>query len=134
VARAYLGVDHNSFGGLYLTARARPVLKGDENIRLREDVQEVSSKGVRQRQSDQAMLPEDRRLFEALRACRKQLAEQLDVPPYVIFHDVTLLELVQLRPLNSQQMLSVNGVGQGKLTKYGQAFLRIINEHELDLV
>jgi ATP-dependent DNA helicase RecQ len=134
VARAYLGVDHNSFGGLYLTARARPVLKGDENIRLREDVQEVSSKGVRQRQSDQAMLPEDRRLFEALRACRKQLAEQFDVPPYVIFHDVTLLELVQLRPLNSQQMLSVNGVGQGKLTKYGQAFLRIINEHELDLV
>jgi ATP-dependent DNA helicase RecQ len=134
VARAYLGVDHNSFGGLYLTARARPVLKGDENIRLREDVQEVSSKGVRQRQSDQAMLPEDRRLFEALRACRKQLAEQFDVPPYVIFHDATLLELVQLRPLNSQQMLSVNGVGQGKLTKYGQAFLRIINEHELDLV
>lgn len=135
VARAYLGVDHNSFGGLYLTARARPVLRGDENIRLREDVQEISGKsGVRQRQSDQAMLPDDRRLFEALRVCRKQLAEQFDVPPYVIFHDATLMDMVQLRPLNAQQMLSVNGVGQGKLTKYGQAFLRIINEHELDLV
>jgi len=135
VARAYLGVDHNSFGGLYLTARARPVLRGDESIRLREDVQEISSKaGVRQRQSDQVMLPEDRRLFEALRACRKKLAEQFDVPPYVIFHDATLMDMVQLRPLTTQQLLSVNGVGQGKLAKYGQAFLRIINEHELDLV
>lgn len=134
VARGYLGVDHNSFGGLYLTARARPVLRGEESIRLREDVLEVAAKGARPRQADHGMLPEDRRLFEALRLCRKQLAEQFDVPPYVIFHDATLLDMVHLRPLNSQQLLSVNGVGQGKLSKYGDAFLRIINEHELDLV
>ncbi|TFH75888.1 DNA helicase RecQ [Gammaproteobacteria bacterium LSUCC0112] len=134
VARGFLGVDHNSFGGLYLTARARPVLRGEESIRLREDVLEVAAKGARQRHVDQGMLPEDRRLFEALRLCRKQLAEQFDVPPYVIFHDATLLDMVHLRPLNSQQLLSVNGVGQGKLSKYGDAFLRIINEHELDLV
>ncbi|MDP3516562.1 MAG: DNA helicase RecQ [Pseudohongiella sp.] len=134
VARGFLGVDHNSFGGLYLTARARPVLRGEETMRLREDVQEVTAKGTRQRNTDSGMLPEDRRLFEALRLCRKHLAEQFDVPPYVIFHDATLLDMVHLRPLNAQQLLSVNGVGQGKLAKYGDAFLRIINEHELDLV
>ncbi|MDP2379728.1 MAG: RQC domain-containing protein, partial [Pseudohongiella sp.] len=134
VARGFLGVDHNSFGGLYLTARARPVLRGQETMRLREDVQEVTAKGTRQRNTDSGMLPEDRRLFEALRLCRKHLAEQFDVPPYVIFHDATLLDMVHLRPLNAQQLLSVNGVGQGKLAKYGDAFLRIINEHELDLV
>ncbi len=133
VARGFLGVDHNSFGGLYLTARARPVLRGEETMRLREDVQEITAKGTRQRNTDAGMLPEDRRLFEALRLCRKHLAEQFDVPPYVIFHDATLLDMVHLRPLNAQQLLSVNGVGQGKLAKYGDAFLRIINEHELDL-
>lgn len=133
VARGYLGVDHNSFGGLYLTEKARPVLKGEESIRLREDIQEVS-RSSRGKRSDQGMLPEDKRLFEALRQCRKQLAEEFDVPPYVIFHDATLLDMVHLRPLNAQQMLAVNGVGQGKLGKYGEAFLRIINEHELDLV
>ncbi|HLT63990.1 MAG TPA: DNA helicase RecQ [Pseudohongiella sp.] len=133
VARGYLGVDHTSFGGLYLTDKARPVLRGEENIRLREDVQE-ESRSSRSRRSDQGMLPEDRRLFDALRQCRKRLAEEFDVPPYVIFHDATLLDMVHLRPLNAQQMLQVNGVGQGKLAKYGDAFLRIINEHEMDLV
>lgn len=134
VARGYMGVDHNSFGGLYLTAKARPVLKGEESVRLREDVQEISSRPSKGSRADRGMLPEDKRLFEALRLCRKQLAEQFDVPPYVIFHDATLLDMVHLRPLNAQQLLSVNGVGQGKLNKYGEAFLRIINEHELDLV
>ena len=80
------------------------------------------------------MLPEDRRLWEALRQCRKRLADEHDVPPYVIFHDATLLEMVHLRPLNEQQLLAINGVGQGKLSKYGGDFLRIINEHELDMV
>lgn len=134
VARGYLGVDHNSFGGLYLTAKARPVLKSEEAIRLREDVQESESRGTRSSRTDRDMLPEDKRLFDALRVCRKQLAEQFNVPPYVIFHDATLLEMVHLRPLNSRQLLALNGVGQGKLSKYGDAFLRIINEHELDLI
>ena len=135
VARGYLGVDHASYGGLYLTERARPVLKGEEAVQLRVDVQEVSSRAGRggKHRPDQAMPAQDKRLWEALRQCRKQLAEDFDVPPYVIFHDATLLDMVHYRPLNAQQLLAINGVGQGKLTKYGDAFLRIINEHELDL-
>ncbi|MBJ54447.1 MAG: DNA helicase RecQ [Gammaproteobacteria bacterium] len=134
VARGYLGVDHTSFGGLYLTEKARPELRGDESLRLREDISDVA--GGRRRSGDrgEVLLPEDRRLWEALRQCRKQLADEHDVPPYVIFHDKTLLDMVQLRPLNAQQLLAVNGVGQGKLSKYGEEFLRIINEHELDMV
>jgi ATP-dependent DNA helicase RecQ len=135
VARGYLSVDHASYGGLYLTERARPVLKGEENIELRVDVQEVSGRpGKAGKSADQIVLPEDRSLWEALRQCRKRLADESDVPPYVIFHDKTLLDMVHLRPLNEQQLLAINGVGQGKLVKYGGAFLRIINEHELDLV
>lgn len=135
VARGYLGVDHASFGGLYLTERARPVLRGEEVIRLREDVQEPVTRsrraaGLREQLSD----PEDKRLWEALRQCRKRLAEEHDVPPYVVFHDATLLDMVRLQPLNEQQMLSVSGVGQGKLTRYGAEFLSVIREHQLNLV
>jgi ATP-dependent DNA helicase RecQ len=134
VARGYLGVDHASFGGLYLTEKARPVLRGEETVQLREDIKEVSARSRRGSDRGQAMLPEDRRLWEALRQCRKQLAEEHDVPPYVIFHDATLQDMVELRPLNEQQLLAINGVGQGKLSKYGQEFLRIINEHELEML
>lgn len=134
VARGYLGVDHASFGGLYLTEKARPVLRGEEAVQLREDIKDVSARSRRGSDRGQAMLPEDRRLWEALRQCRKQLAEEHDVPPYVIFHDATLQDMVELRPLNEQQLLAINGVGQGKLSKYGQEFLRIINEHELEML
>ncbi|ALO45240.1 DNA helicase RecQ [Pseudohongiella spirulinae] len=134
VARGYLGVDHASFGGLYLTEKARPVLRGEETVQLREDIKEVSARSRRGSDRGHAMLPEDRRLWEALRQCRKQLAEEHDVPPYVIFHDATLQDMVELRPLNEQQLLAINGVGQGKLSKYGQEFLRIINEHELEVL
>jgi ATP-dependent DNA helicase RecQ len=133
VARGFLGVDHTSFGGLYLTAKARPVLKGEETIQLRKDIKDVSVRDRRGGVRAEAMLPEDRRLWDALRQCRKRLADEHDVPPYVIFHDQTLQDMVHLRPLNAQQLLAVNGVGQGKLAKYGQDFLRIINEHEFDL-
>ena len=134
VARGFLGVDHASYGSLYLTEKSRSILRGDETISLREDVKEVSARSRRGADKGEAMLPEDRRLWEALRQCRKRLADEHDVPPYVIFHDATLMEMVHLRPLNEQQLLAINGVGQGKLSKYGGDFLRIINEHELDLV
>tara|TARA_R110002072_G_scaffold301164_1_gene480196 strand:+ start:55860 stop:57680 length:1821 start_codon:yes stop_codon:yes gene_type:complete len=134
VARGFLGVDHASYGSLYLTEKSRSILRGDETISLREDVKEVSARGRRGVDRGEAMLPEDRRLWDALRQCRKRLADEHDVPPYVIFHDATLMEMVHLRPLNEQQLLAINGVGQGKLSKYGGDFLRIINEHELDMV
>lgn len=135
VARGYLGVDHASFGGLYLTSRARPLLRGEESIELREDVlepvvRERRAAGLREQLTDM----EDKRLWEALRQCRKRLAEEHDVPPYVVFHDATLLDMVRLQPLNEQQMLAVNGVGQGKLGRYGAEFLRVIREHQLNLV
>ena len=133
VARGFLGVDHASYGSLYLTEKSRSILRGDETISLREDVKEVSARGRRGVDRGEAMLPEDRRLWDALRQCRKRLADEHDVPPYVIFHDATLMEMVHLRPLNEQQLLAINGVGQGKLSKYGGDFLRIINEHELDM-
>ena len=64
----------------------------------------------------------------------KALAEAQDVPPYVIFHDATLLDMVHLRPTNPDQFLLINGVGQSKLHKYGAEFLRIIKNYEASIV
>ena len=72
----------------------------------------------------------DRVLWDALRECRRRLAEEKDVPPYVIFHDASLMDMVHYRPLTSQQFLDISGVGQSKLEKYGAAFLQVIREHE----
>ena len=65
----------------------------------------------------------DERLFEALRALRKRLAEERGVPPYVIFGDATLIDMCRLRPANEAEMLEVNGVGAVKLERFGEAFL-----------
>jgi ATP-dependent DNA helicase RecQ len=66
-------------------------------------------------------------LWEALRACRKRLADAQGVPPYVVFHDSTLTELMVRRPRTTDEMLGVPGVGRKKLERYGAAFLEVIN-------
>ncbi len=135
VARAYLSVDHNSFGGLYLTPKARGILRGEERVALRVDVQEPVEKTAKRTRS---RLPEvtakDMGLWEELKQCRKAFADAIDLPPYVIFHDATLLDMVHYRPLTEQQLLGINGVGQRKLEKYGAEFLRVIKTHDAALM
>ncbi len=130
VARGYLNVDHTSYGGLHLAEKARALLKGEERIDLRVDVQEVLAKPQKKARATAQVGAADRALWDALRECRRQLAEEKDVPPYVIFHDASLMDMVHYRPLTSQQFLDISGVGQSKLEKYGAAFLQVIREHE----
>ncbi len=131
VARGYLSVDHSTYGGLHLSEKARPLLKGDDSIALRIDVQEVVAKPEKKsRSSTQIVADADKALWEALRRCRKTLADENDVPPYVIFHDASLMDMVHYRPLTEQQFLGISGVGQSKLDKYGEAFLEVIREYE----
>ena len=73
--------------------------------------------------------PQDEPLWEALRECRKQLAVEHNVPPYVIFHDATLREMVAVRPADSEALLAVGGVGQAKLARYGERFLEVLRRH-----
>jgi ATP-dependent DNA helicase RecQ len=71
----------------------------------------------------------DRALFEALRAKRIEIARAQNVPPYVIFHDRTLIELAAARPASRAEMAGVPGVGEAKLDRYGPAFLAVIAGH-----
>jgi ATP-dependent DNA helicase RecQ len=65
-------------------------------------------------------------LFEALRQWRRGEASRQGLPPYVIFHDQTLIDIAQARPLNRQDLSAINGVGQGKLDRYGEAVLEVV--------
>ncbi len=132
VARGYLQVDVDGYGALHLTQSCRPILRGEENVQLREDAKEKPAKGPKTSRPDKdtAIPEEDQPLWQALRARRKRIADEHGVPPYVIFHDATLMDMLARRPLRENDMLSVSGVGESKLEKYGAEFLEVIREHE----
>ncbi|MGB1238720.1 MAG: DNA helicase RecQ [Pseudomonadales bacterium] len=130
VARGHLGVDYEGFGVLNLTESCRPLLRGEETIELREDKRQKSSKPKYDRKSgtQQKLDPQEHQLWEALRTLRTALAREQDVPPYVIFHDATLMEMVMYRPVTREQLQKISGVGDRKLELYGEQFLEVLQE------
>lgn len=70
--------------------------------------------------------PEDQELWDELRECRKYLAEEHNVPPYLIFHDATLKEMLDIMPMSRSELLTITGVGERKMEKYGADFVEII--------
>ena len=125
VGRGYLSVDLDRFGALKLEEQCRALLKGEETIALRQD--QVQKTARRQTKS---ALPDDINvgLWEALRECRRLLAEEQGVPPYVIFHDSTLVAMCSSLPNSMEEFASLSGVGERKLAKYGEKFLAAIRE------
>ncbi|MBM7333663.1 MAG: DNA helicase RecQ [Alcanivorax sp.] len=125
VARGLLAVDAEGYGALKLTETCRPYLRGEQVLHLRKDTAKATE---RTRRDKPQVADADRTLWEALRACRKRLAEEEGVPPYVIFHDATLMDMLALRPRDRHEMAAVSGVGDRKLDAYGDAFLAVLNE------
>ena len=129
IALGYIDIDVERHGALCLTEKCRLILRGEQNLELRKQVkQEKTTKDKKQKL---AVRPQDQPLWDALRALRMVLAEEAGVPPYVIFHDATLQEMVKKRPLTEQAINSISGVGGQKLARYGQAFLAEISQHPL---
>jgi ATP-dependent DNA helicase RecQ len=124
IARGLVDVDFESMGTLRLNDASRPVLRGEETLMLREDIRPEKTKRTAKR-TGSAGSP----LWEALRAKRREIAEEQDVPPYVIFHDATLMEMVSAMPQNLRQMAAISGVGARKLELYGEQFLEVIAAH-----
>ncbi len=132
VAAGFINVDIEGYGGLKLTEESRPVLRGEQEVWLRRDADPAKRKtskaerGSRLREAF-AGANEDP-LWQALKAKRTALAREQGVPPYVIFHDSTLLEILNLKPQTLTEMAQINGVGQAKLAKYGDAFLQVVED------
>lgn len=116
-AAQYLRPSGGEFPVLKLTAKGAAVLKGQQQLFRKMAVQAEKT------------LPVNDALFEKLRGLRREFAEAQGVPPFVIFSDKSLQDMCTRMPTNLTEMLSVKGVGEQKLTKYGQRFLDVIQDY-----
>ena len=133
VARGLLWVDMEGFGSIRLTDGSWPVLRGETPVHMRRDARPAKSASKRRPRAEQPP-PDpatwDVGLWEALRTHRLELASAQGVPPYVIFHDATLREMVTRRPGTLEELAGITGVGETKLERYGEGFLGVIAKRE----
>ncbi len=132
-ATGLLSVDLEGFGGLKLTAASKSVLKGEQEVTLRLQPAARAKKSRRdpavRSVENNGIAPQHEALWEALRDARLRLAREQGVPPYVIFHDATLREMMTQRPQSLREFGTISGVGERKLDKYGEAFLSVLMQH-----
>ncbi|MDH1728988.1 DNA helicase RecQ [Pseudomonas chengduensis] len=127
VARGLADVDLDGFGGLRLSETCRPLLRGEVSLQLRREPKPAQAAKASSSAASQLVRGHEREMWEALRSLRRKLAEEHSVPPYVIFPDATLLEMLRSQPSSLSEMAEVSGVGARKLERYGQAFLEVLN-------
>ncbi len=130
IHRGYLVQDIANYSVLKLTPQALPILRGEAQLELA--VPRTREKPVKKKapKSSIKLNDDELRLFETLREIRKQLAEESNVPPYIVFGDATLVEICRARPANSEEFLDITGVGQVKLERYGEIFLETVARDE----
>ena len=128
VARALIARDAlrtDAYGGLSFGPAAKPILKGERALSIA--VPPPPKRRSRRGRSQDG--PADP-LFESLRAARREIASEAGVPPYVVFHDSTLREIAAARPRSLVELRTIQGVGETKLQRYGDAMLAAVREHE----
>jgi ATP-dependent DNA helicase RecQ len=130
IAMSFLEIDMERHGALRLTEKCRPLLRGEESLELRK-VQK-QEKQLSSKKGKHTVRPQDIPLWEALRALRLSLAQEAGVPPYVIFHDATLQEMLKKRPTTENDMSRISGVGEQKLSRYGRKFIHEIANYPLN--
>jgi ATP-dependent DNA helicase RecQ len=127
VAQNLLQVDMAGHNGLKITEEGKRFLKEKYALRLRKyesrrQMRKVAATGPAQASGNER----EELLFSALKARRMGLAKTQNLPPYVIFHDKVLREFARLKPAGPAAMLAINGVGEVKMQRYGEAFLQVI--------
>lgn len=127
LVQGYLTHDFDRFGALTLTENSRALLRSEKDFHYREQLAEPAQR--KKFTAKNGVSESDRTLWDALRNCRKQLSQEHDLAPYMIFHDATLMQMMEERPSTMDAMSFIHGVGSNKLSKYGQAFLDIIDQH-----
>lgn len=125
IHRGYCVQDVEHFNVLRLTPKAVPILRSEEQLMLtvpRDDIKDSSGK----KKSGKTATTPNSPLFEILRTLRRKLADEENKPPFMIFSDATLHEMARINPQTLEQFRGVPGVGQYKLTHYGDAFLNAL--------
>jgi len=131
VAAGLADVDMEGYGALRLNRRSWEVMKGERTVQLRRDPKPAAVPASRTARADASPLTdEERGLWESLRTLRLDISREQGVPPYAVFSDRTLNELVLHRPRNCEEMLGISGVGRMKLASYGERFMEVLRRHE----
>jgi ATP-dependent DNA helicase RecQ len=144
VAAGFLAADHEGYGTLRLTESSRTVLKGEVRVLMRHEAAATERRAERRaerkagkgrsgrtRENSLQISDDEKPLWDALRAVRSRLAKEQNVPPYVIFHDATLLDMLRAHPTSLREMAEISGVGSTKLDKYGEAFLAVLTDDSI---
>ncbi|MEC6832825.1 ATP-dependent DNA helicase RecQ [Photobacterium toruni] len=127
IHRGFLTQNISRNSVLQLTEQARPLLRAEMALSLA--VPRLDS-AVRNSKVDRmANRQYDKKLFAKLRKLRKAIADEEDIPPYVVFNDASLMEMAERLPCSKGEFLAINGVGQRKLEKFGEVFLQLIGDH-----
>lgn len=130
LAKGYLQPDKEGFGALRLDESCRPLLRGEQDLMLRREPDKVATTRKTGGKPAIDIAPDDRVLWEALRARRRMLAQEQGIPPYQIFHDSTLHAILETRPRTLREMRHLAGIGDVKLERYGDIFLQVVANHD----
>jgi ATP-dependent DNA helicase RecQ len=125
VAKGYVEIDYEGYGAFKLTEQCRPVLRGEQALMLRKDSEPVKGSG-KVGGYRAANKSERNALWEALKTKRQEMADDQNVPPFFIFHDATLMAMMEKKPTSLRQMGTISGVGVKKLERYGDKFLEVL--------
>jgi ATP-dependent DNA helicase RecQ len=128
IALGLVTVDHENFSSLKLTDAARPVLKGEQKVQLRQYQKPVKQKRAAAPKGyvETDLSSEEQAIFDRLRSWRMGAAREHNVPAYVIFVDATLREIAKAKPASLDDLRGVSGVGEKKLASYGDEIVRLI--------
>jgi len=134
-AAGLLSVNLSEISGFRLTEKSWPVLRGEHPVQLRNDplpVKTGQKKKKAERKAPDQLPAETRLLWEKLRELRLSIATEQGVPPYVVFHDSTLVEMVETMPATREDLLGITGIGEKKAEQYGVQFLECIHNYSID--
>lgn len=133
IAANFITIDLNHFGSLKLNENSYKILRGEQTIALRKDLEVRKQKLKTKHKKNDSEIPQDL-LWQKLKSTRLELARKQDVPPYVIFHDSSLKEIHEKRPTTLTAFAEISGVGQRKLQRYGEIFIAVIKSMESVLI
>jgi ATP-dependent DNA helicase RecQ len=132
IHHGHLRQDIAAFSALKFTESTLPVLQGGAELRFAR-ARAKAPKAQKRPKGSGALegMDVDEELFERLRELRRTLAAEQGVPAYVVFADRSLADMAARKPTNREEFLASHGVGEAKLERYGDVFLRVIAEHVL---
>lgn len=131
ITHQYLNVDEDQYNILQLTDNCKPLLNGDEKFFIKKVTKKTKKTVAKEDQPLEYELKNyDKPLWQALKELRTELATEQGVPPYIIFTDASMLQMVKTRPADKDQFKYITGVGEFKAEKYGDKFCSVINKFD----